>query len=191
MLLRQPTHCPHGIHCSRHKQGQVCLSVNVHVCSFKNTFPLYSTIPDRHTGSELTHSLTGRMFTVCSHTHTVLTFLKRIIGCSFVLDAAGMTKTHCCKMSLSQALSTRMVVYLKTHPFGLQFKKRNPRTHWRYYTIILHKSDCICRLSGDVRRIAKQEVAIKPLSVRSANQKAGEKWKWHKTGKGAKTTTMA
>lgn len=80
-LFRQPQHCPHGIHCGRHKQGHKRMK----------TYFFYTKTPEK----------TDRKW---AHSHTALTFLNRYQGCSVDLETPAMTKTRCGGISQPEIL---------------------------------------------------------------------------------------
>lgn len=87
-LFRQPQHCPHGIHCGRHKRGHKRMK----------TYFLYTKTPEK----------TYRKW---AHSHAALTFLNRYQGCSVDLETPAMTKTRCGGISQPEILF--LTIYIK------------------------------------------------------------------------------
>lgn len=64
-------------------------------------------------------------------------------------------KTFCCSGLVHTYM--RFVLQPFFQPAVLQ---KYPRTHQQYFKIISPTSNCMCRLSGDVKPISKQKVAL-------------------------------
>lgn len=92
IVLWHPTHWPQGIHC-RHEE-KVCLSNDIHgKCVFYDARQQLLSEYQRKMNWWTLSALVQQLKCCYSCTQR-FTFLKRIIGCSFVFEATGSRNTH-------------------------------------------------------------------------------------------------